>query len=117
MSRFVTDENDKLRDHARRGLEAYFHRQRFPRLTLGLILTVTGATGFGVSYLLLHGGMDAMWLRYPLAVLGAYGLFLLLIRLWVELERRQFFLFDPELIAAIKKRGAGLSGLAQIFLA
>lgn len=98
----MTNENGKWRERARRGLESYFHRRRFPRLTLGLLLILTGATGFGLSYLLLRAGLDAMWLRYPVAVLGAYGFFLLLMRLWVELERRQISPSDPELITAIE---------------
>jgi hypothetical protein len=39
---------------------------------------------------MLHLGVPHMWIRYPVAVLGAYGVFLLLIRGWVEIERAKF---------------------------
>ena len=86
-------EPDKWRSRALRGLEEYFRKRGFPRLTLGLVLLLTGLTGFGISFFLLRAGIGDMWVRYPVAVVGAYGIFLVLMRLWVELERRQF---DPE---------------------
>lgn len=64
----------KWRSRALRVMEKYFQSRGFPRLTLGLILIVTGLAGFGLSYLLLRAGMGAMGVRYPLAVLGAAGL-------------------------------------------
>ncbi len=57
---------------------------------LSLVILLTGLTGFGLSFGLLKAGFSAMWMRYPLSVLGAYGIFLVLIRLWVEIERRRF---------------------------
>lgn len=62
-------------------------RKGRPRLLVSLILMVTGLAGFLVSYLLLHYGMTRMWLRYPLAILFAYCVFLLLLRLWLFLQR------------------------------
>jgi len=57
---------------------------------LSLVILFTGLAGFGISFSLLKAGLSVMWLRYPLSVLGAYGIFLVLIRLWVEIERRHF---------------------------
>lgn len=85
-----------------RGMEEYFRRRGFPRFMLGIVLLLTGLAGFGISFGLLRAGLEAMWLRYPLAVLGAYGIFLLLMRLWVEIERRNFDPNDPELLAALE---------------
>lgn len=48
---------------------------------------VTALAGFLASVLLLKAGLEQMWLRYPLAVLFAWGVFLGLVRLWAELER------------------------------
>lgn len=62
-------------------------RRGQPRLWVTLILLITGLAGFLVSYLLLHSGMTRMWLRYPLAILFAYCVFLLLLRLWLALQR------------------------------
>jgi hypothetical protein len=62
-------------------------RRGQPRLLVSLILLITGLAGFLVSYLLLHSAMTRMWLRYPLAILFAYCVFLLLLRLWLALQR------------------------------
>ena len=78
------------RRRARRALEHHFERKSSPRLILTLILIVTGGVGFGLSIALLHLGMHHMWIRYPLAVLGAYAVFLGLIRLWVQFEKSRF---------------------------
>lgn len=62
-------------------------RKGRPRLLVSLILLVTGVAGFLVSFLLLHSGMTRMWLRYPLAIIFAYCVFLLLLRLWLSFMR------------------------------
>lgn len=80
----------KWRKRARQALESYFHKQSAPRLILALLLTLTGAAGFLVSVALLHGGVQQMWLRYPIAALSGYGVFLLLLRGWVEFEKSHF---------------------------
>lgn len=48
-----------------------------------LILSLTGAAGFLISFALLHIGITRMWLRYPIAILLAYCVFLLLLRFWL----------------------------------
>jgi hypothetical protein len=48
---------------------------------------ITALAGFLVSVLLLKVGVGQMWLRYPLAVLIAWGVFLGLVRIWAEVER------------------------------
>jgi hypothetical protein len=60
-----------------------------PRLLVSCLLAVTGAAGFLVSSALLHLGVASMVVRYPLAVLSAYSVFLLLLRLWLALQRRK----------------------------
>src|ERR687884_566449 len=61
-------------------------REGLPRLQMSLMLTLTCACGFLSSFVLLHLGLTRMWLRYPLAVLCAYGVFLLLLRLWLAYQ-------------------------------
>lgn len=51
-----------------------------------LILWGTGMAGFLLSFLLLRAGLSAMWLRYPLAVGLAYGVFLALLRVWLSYQ-------------------------------
>lgn len=64
-------------------------RRGWPRVEMSLILAATGAAGFVASYLLLRLGLSTMWLRYGLAVLLAYGVFLLLLSVWLFLHRRE----------------------------
>ena len=54
-----------------------------------LIVAATGVSGFLASAALVHAGVDSMGVRYALAFLIAYGVFLVLVRLWVELYRRR----------------------------
>jgi hypothetical protein len=60
-----------------------------PRLLVSFLLALTGASGFLVSAALLRLGLTQMSVRYPLAVLLAYCVFLLLLRLWLTLQRRR----------------------------
>jgi hypothetical protein len=55
---------------------------------MSVIVVATGLVGFGVSTALLAVGMTSMGLRYLLAVALGYTCFLVLVRLWVERERR-----------------------------
>lgn len=64
-------------------------RRSMPRLQVFLILLFTGVAGFLVSLSLLHLGVSSMWLRYPIAIIFAYGVFLLLLRFWLSLHGRQ----------------------------
>jgi hypothetical protein len=60
-----------------------------PRVEMSLILGATGAAGFLATYAMLRLGVSLMWLRYALAVLFAYAVFLLLLRLWLFLHSRE----------------------------
>lgn len=59
------------------------------------IVLLSGGAGLLSSFSMLHAGLTSMWLRYPLAVVFAWGVFLALMRAWVEVERR--YLPDQEL--------------------
>ncbi len=63
-------------------------QKAYPRLQMTLIVVATGLAGFLGSMLLLHLGMVKMWQRYPLAVVLSYGVFLLLLKVWVIYQRR-----------------------------
>jgi hypothetical protein len=60
----------------------------WPRLLISFLLALTGASGFLISAVLLRLGVTSMTVRYPLAVILAYCVFLLLLRLWLALQRR-----------------------------
>lgn len=62
----------------------HLQQRGWPRLQMALIVALTGAAGFLVSHLLRLAGVEAMLLRYPLAVLLAYGVFLLLMWIWIR---------------------------------
>jgi hypothetical protein len=62
-------------------------RGGWPRLLVSFLLALTGAAGFLISSALLHLGVTLMAVRYPLAVFLAYSVFLLLLRLWLALQR------------------------------
>ncbi|HEX2501327.1 MAG TPA: hypothetical protein VHO73_07690 [Methylomirabilota bacterium] len=57
---------------------------------MALILAITAASGFLVSYCLLQAGMTAMWLRYLVAVATAYLAFLGLLWLWMRARARDY---------------------------
>jgi hypothetical protein len=78
------------RDRTRAALERHFRDKSWPRLILLLILTLVGVAGFAISVALLHLGLKKMWLRYPIVVGAGYAAFLLLLRGWVELEKKRF---------------------------
>ena len=71
-------------------LRTHFARRRSPRATITVILLATGGAGFVASVMLLKGGVSQMWLRYPLAALIAWAVFLALVRAWAERERESF---------------------------
>ncbi len=71
-------------------------RKGLPRLQVSLILLLTGLAGFLTSFSLLHLGVSRMGLRYPIAIVVAYCVFLLLLRLWLVLQTRRLE-FDPEI--------------------
>ena len=78
------DERKRIIERVRRQLL----RGGWPRLFVSFLLILTGGAGFLVSSALLHLGLEVMAVRYPLAVLAAYTVFLLLQRLWLALQRR-----------------------------
>jgi len=61
-------------------------RLHSPRLQMMLIVALTGAVGFLSSVALLYAGVHSMWLRYPLAVISAYGAFLFFLWCWLRAE-------------------------------
>jgi len=71
-------------------LRRRLEQDAFPRLQMGLIVGLTGAAGLLFSFLMLDAGMTRMALRYPLAMLGAYGVFLVLLWLWLRTKAEDY---------------------------
>lgn len=78
------------RSHAIVRLQRQLEQQAYPRLQMGFIVALTGAAGWVVSALLLHLGMDQMAVRYPLALGGAYLVFLGLLWLWLRTQAQDY---------------------------
>jgi hypothetical protein len=68
-------------------LRRLLERAHSPRLQMVLIVSATGAAGFLASATLLGFGVDALWLRYALAVVFAYLVFLALLWGWLYVRR------------------------------
>ena len=63
-------------------------RKSIPRIQVTLILSLTALAGFLTSFILLRLDVIQMWLRYSVAILVAYGVFLILLAIWLWLQRR-----------------------------
>lgn len=100
------------REQIRAALERHFERTTAPRTALGLIVIATGIAGYFISHTLLHFGETKMALRYPLSVLGAYAVFLGLVRIWAEYERGRMTPEDAE--RAIDENAAPLPFFARV---
>ncbi len=75
----------------------------FVRLDMTLILALVVASGLVISKLLLEFGVRSLKLRYPIVVLGSYGAFLLLIRVWI------WYVSSRQNVTSSKTRPSGLS--------
>lgn len=80
-----------------------------PRLALFFIIFLAGVAGFIASIGLLQLGITHMGVRYPLALLAAYLVFLFLLWLWLRTRE------DPSDIAdlPLSSGGSGGSGLPE----
>lgn len=58
-----------------------------PRLQISAILALTASSAFLSSLILLRVGVTDMSLRYPVAVVIGYIVFLILLRVWIWLQR------------------------------
>lgn len=82
-------DGETIRRRARNALKRYFESRRSPRAMLSLIVLATALAGLGISAALLKTGLSEMWMRYPLALFGAYGVFLALVRVWAGVEKNR----------------------------
>lgn len=78
------------RSHAILRLKRRLEQDSFPRIQMSLIVGVTGAAGLLFSFLMLDAGVTSMALRYPLALLMAYGVFLVLLWFWLRTQAEDY---------------------------
>lgn len=90
-------------------LRRYLLRHGAARFQMTVIAAATGLTGFIASVLLLSFGVESMPIRYAVAVIVAYAVFLFLVRLWISRQRSRLELdaldvidpgFAPDIIGA-----------------
>ncbi|HEY0502584.1 MAG TPA: hypothetical protein VGD42_03725 [Lysobacter sp.] len=86
-------------------------RHEWPRVQMSLIVLATGAIGLLASFLLLRAGLDSMALRFPLAILIAYGAFLLLMWAWMRWRGDAVpDVLDASVDVPLPRSGGGWSG-------
>jgi len=73
-----------------RHLKLRLEREGYPRLQMLFLVLITGGSGFLASVSLLHLGLSMMSMRYLLAFLVAYGVFLLLLWLWLRTSAEDY---------------------------
>ena len=78
------------RSHAILRIKRRLEQDCFPRVQMSLIVGLTGAAGLLFSFLMLNAGVTSMALRYPLALLAAYGVFLFLLWLWLRTKAEDY---------------------------
>lgn len=80
--------DDSRREQLIQSVKSRLLRHGFPRFQMFILVALTGAAGFLSAYALLRLGLASMALRYPIAVAVAYGVFLLLLRVWLAIQEQ-----------------------------
>jgi hypothetical protein len=78
-SRYTERRRTAIRD-----LKHSLQRSGSPRRDMLLVVLVTGTAAFWICYLLLSYGVVEMWIRYPMAVLASYPVFVAMLRIWLR---------------------------------
>lgn len=76
-------------------------QRSLPRLLMTLMILLTGMAGFLSSFVMLHVGLEKMWLRYALSIIVSYVVFLLLLKIWLRLQQPKDEIdFDADIVDA-----------------
>lgn len=65
-------------------------KESFPRIQMSFLVLITLGMSLLISYSLLNMGLNTLWLRYFCTCLGAYGIFLSLLWLWIRTRIEDF---------------------------
>lgn len=100
------------RSHAILRIKRRLEQDAFPRIQMSLIVGLTGAAGLLFSFIMLELGVSSMALRYPLALLMAYGVFLVLLWLWLR-TKADDYVDIPDLSGLIPSGSSESTALFQ----
>lgn len=95
------------RQHLVSRIRARMAREEAPRVTMLLMLALSGGFAFLTSFLWLRAGLDSMAIRYPLAALAGYCAFIVLARVWIAARRRSIDPLDAADLAHAPDQWAG----------
>lgn len=84
-------------------IKTRLNKLHHPRWLMSGMLILTGAVGFLSSVLLVRLGLEAMAIRYPIAILVAYLAFLMMVWLWVQRQLDKNQPSEPEQASANKR--------------
>jgi hypothetical protein len=87
LPQFTRRSPEAVRSRAIARLERVLARTDGAQTLVLLMLACTGLAGLFASWAMLHLGIGRMYVRYPLAVAAAYGVFLGLLWLWIWRRR------------------------------
>ncbi len=102
-------------------IETLAERLSMPRVQISIILALTAIAAFAVSAIMLRVGVTSMTLRYPLAVIFGYFIFLILLRIWIWLQSDEpagdinLDLPDHLILPNINIGGGGVAGNESVF--
>jgi len=85
------------RRHIVKACRRQLKRDSHPRLHMTALIVLTAGVGWSASSVLLALGMEAMWLRYPVALGIAYSAFLFFLWVWL---RRTISMFPTSSLTA-----------------
>ena len=91
-------------------LAAQLEREHPIRLQMLGVVTLAGLAGFLVSFVLLHLGLTTMPVRYAIATMAGYGVFIACVRLWLLGRDASSHLHDD----GSRSTGLNLNGLWRI---
>ena len=98
-----------MAEASRERIKAFLAARYSTRVHMSLILSACGLTAMTSSATLLHLGVHSMLLRYPLAMMLAYGTFLLGVWTWLRATGlAQGNVSFGRNAARVKRRGSGL---------
>jgi hypothetical protein len=84
MKEYEIEPGPAEQNWTREKIKRYLVQRFYTRFHMSLILASSGLAAMLTNWVLLHGGVHVMWMRYPIAVSMAYLTFLAGVWLWLR---------------------------------